>query len=191
MNKPVLLVAVVLALALDGGFIHAIRFSSTTPDLPMVLMVFLALHAPRAVVPWLGWGLGLLVDLTRPWDHGGPWGPGPIVGPHALGWCFAAYLVMLVRAMLYRRQVHTVAVMTLVFAVAANLVVVFVIGVHGFYEPDPIQWPAGGAIDELLARLGRGVYSGLIALVLGPLLQLTLPAWRFRQAMPRAGLRRA
>jgi len=133
----------------------------------------------------------MLVDLTRPWDHGGPWGAGPIMGPHALGWCFAGYTVMLVRAMLYRRQIHTVAVMTVVFAIAANLVVVFVIAVHGFYEPDPIIWGAGGPAAELLARLGRGVYSGLLALLIGPLLHLTIPAWRFRQPMPRAGMRRA
>jgi rod shape-determining protein MreD len=191
MNKPLLLVAVILALAVDGGLIHAITFASLTPSLAMILVVFLALHAPRESVPWIGWAVGLLVDLATPYAHGGTWGQGPIIGPNALGWCFGAYAVMLVRAMLYRRQIHTVAVMVLGFSVAAALVQVFVLTIHGFYEPVPIFWAERGPLAELLRRLGCGLYSAVLALALGPVLQLTLPAWRFRSPMPRAVTRRA
>lgn len=191
MNLPLLLVAVVLALAIDQSLMHALSLASTAPSLTMILVVFLALHAPRDAVPWLGWGIGLLVDLVTVYPHGGVWGDLPILGPHALGWCFGAYVVMLVRAMLYRRQLHTIAVMTIVFTVAASLVVVFILALHGLYEPVPILWTEGGPVRGLLERLGSGLLTALLALVVGPLLQLSLPAWRFRQPLPRAVARRA
>ncbi len=191
MNVPLLLVAVILALAIDQSLMHALALATTAPSLTMILVVFLALHAPRDRVLWLGWGIGLLIDLVTVYPHGGVWGDLPVLGPNALGWCFGAYVVMLVRAMLYRRQLHTIAVMTVVFAIASNLVSVFVLAVHGLYEPVPILWTEGGPVRGLLERLGSGLFTSVLALLVGPLLQLSLPAWRFRQPLPRAVARRA
>lgn len=190
MNWTLLAVVLFVSLAADVSVAHVLSFKDISPSFAMILVVFLALHAPRSAVPWIGWGAGLLVDLLTPIPHG-PLEVGPLIGPHALGWCFGGYLVMLVRTMLFKRQIHTVAAMTLMFAVAASLLAVFILALHSIYEPVDVGWAEGGAVRELLRRLGVGLYSGLIALVLGPILTLTLPAWAFRQSMPRGLPRRA
>ncbi|MFK7960646.1 MAG: hypothetical protein AB8G96_08965 [Phycisphaerales bacterium] len=190
MNWTLLAVALFLSFAADVSVAHVLSFKDVSPSFSLVLVVFLSLHAPRNAVPWIGWGAGILMDLLSPIPHG-PMGVGPLIGPHALGWCFGSYLVMLVRTMLFKRQIHTVGAMTLMFAAAASLLAVFMLALHSMYEPVAVGWAEGGAIRELLRRLGGGLYSALIALVLGPVLTLTLPVWSFRQSMPRGLPRRA
>lgn len=190
MNVLAVGILLFLALVFDEGFGTALRIGPFGPSAAAVAVVFLSLHAPRAVVPWIGWFTGLMIDLGAELAHEG-WGSAPMIGPHALGWCFGAYLVAVVRSMLFTRQLHTIAVMTVLFTVAANLGAVFVLAVHGLYEPGAPYLPGGSGMAELGRRLASGLASGALGLVLGPLLTILLPVFAFRAPMPRAGIRAA
>ena len=72
--------------------------------------------------------LGLLVDLASPLMHGRDQ-VGPLLGPHALGYVFGCYMILQLRAMLFRRRAVTFAVMTAMAMIAAGLVVVFLLAV--------------------------------------------------------------
>ena len=104
------------------------------PSFVAVLAVFLSLFAPRMTALWACWILGLLVDLSVYIPHGTD-RPGPIIGPHALGYAGACMLVLYVRSMLFRGRALTVAVMTVVFVVAASVIAMALYGVQNWY-PD-------------------------------------------------------
>jgi cell shape-determining protein MreD len=180
--------AMVLVLDVSLGQVLALRsLGGIAPSFTAVLGVFVVFFAPRESALWASWLLGLLVDLCIDLPHGGG-EAGPLVGAHALGYSFGAYLVLLVRAMLYRANVVTLAVVTLGWAAAAGLVVVFISAVHGWYpgeaaRPPLPDLPAG---LEMLRRLGSAAYSGALALALAKPLIWTIPLWGFRAPIPRA-----
>ncbi|MCP3903271.1 MAG: hypothetical protein GY715_06495 [Planctomycetes bacterium] len=159
---------------------------AVSPSFVAVLVVFVSLFAPRSAALWAAWILGLMMDLTNDLDHGEGWAAGPLIGPYALGYPFGTYLLLQARAMLMRGRALTMAVMTVLFFAAATIVAVFIYVVHGWYPGEEIAWADLGLVGELGRRLGIGVYSGLLALVLSPLLLWTTPLWSFRTPAQRA-----
>lgn len=155
-----------------------------TPSFMIVLMVYVAMFAPRVTALWAAWLMGLLVDLTHPLEQGAEQ-VGPLIGAHALGYVFACFLVLQFRALLFRRRALTLALMTMMAFAAASLVVVFVYAIHGWYPNDELVWAERRPSVELTRRLGIAVYSGVLALVLSRVLGWTLPTWGFRAGSQR------
>jgi rod shape-determining protein MreD len=142
------------------------------PDLVACLAVFVGLFAPRMTVLWVCWVLGLAMDLA-PAAGGGA----PILGPHALGYVFAGYVVLQLRTMVFRRRPLTMGFLTFVCVLAAGVVVVSVLTVRSWYPADPAL--PNGPLEEMARRLGIALYSALIAIPLGWLLCSTIPLWGF------------
>jgi rod shape-determining protein MreD len=173
---PVFAVFAYLALVLEVSLRNVLLLGPVGPSFVAVLVVFVSLFAPRLTALWACWSLGLLVDLCTPLMHGAD-EVGPMLGPHALGYVFGGYVILQLRAMLFRRRAVTFAVMTAISLVAAGLVVVFLHAVHRLYPGEGLEMRPLG---ELLLRLAVAGYSGVVALLLGPLLVWTVPLWRFR-----------
>ena len=87
------------------------------PDLPAILIVFLALHVRRRVDAMLSaWIVGFILDLTT--------GAGPeistVVGPMAIGYCLSAGAIFSFREMVFCENVITQCVMAAVFCIIAH-----------------------------------------------------------------------
>jgi cell shape-determining protein MreD len=124
----------------------------------------------------------LCIDLPYGQDRAAP-----LIGAHALGYTFGCFLLLQLRTMLFRGSALTLAVMTVLCAIASSLVVVFILGLHGQFEP---QWAEARPTADLLRRVGNAVYSGVLALLLGPLLLWSMPVWAFLPAHQRLAARR-
>jgi len=173
---PVFALFAYLVLVLEVSLRNVLMLGPVGPSFVALLVVFVSLFAPRLTALWACWVLGLLVDLCSPLMHGADH-VGPLLGAHALGYVFGCYVILQMRAMLFRRRAVTFAVMTAISLLAAGLVVVFLLAVHRLY---PGEGLALRPLRELLLRLGVAGYSGVLALLLGPVLVWTAPMWGFR-----------
>jgi rod shape-determining protein MreD len=165
---------------------HVIMFADISPSFVAMLVVFIALFAPRTTALWAAWMLGLLVDLNTPLMHGSDQ-VGRLIGPYALGYPFGCVLILQLRAMLFRRSILTFAVMTTLCVIATSLVVVFIYALHGWYPNEELHWAELRERDELLRLLGVAVYSGVLGLVLGRALIWSMPMWTFRTSPTLTG----
>lgn len=143
--------------------------------LPLAVYIGLGAPTPTALTAWLI--CGVLVDLTTTWSSGLT-----LIGPNALGHLAGAYVLLQFRAMLVRRHPLTLATMTLLCGAAAQLVVVAVMCVRVFYEPQP-DWTGGW---QLVLRGLNLLYSAAFALVLAPVLHGLTPLMGFESAAKRA-----
>lgn len=143
-----------------------------SPNVVAPLAVFIALFAQRSAVLWACWLLGLLVDLS-PQSAGATY---HLLGVNALAYTAGGYVIMQLRTTVFRRRVLTVGFLTLVFIVAATLVSVMLLTIRSWYPGELSYRP--------LAGLGKGVliavYSGIIAIPLGWLLNQTFSLWGFQ-----------
>jgi cell shape-determining protein MreD len=174
-----------------------------SPSFLACLAVFIAMFAPRLTALWSCWLLGLLLDLSTPFAAsagsvaGVPGAPGGgaatyyLIGPYALGYTFAAYMVLQMRPMVFRQRALSIGVMTGLSLLAVALISVAIFVVRSWYAADAGIYSTGvSAGSELLRRLGIALYSALVAVPLGWLLLATLPYWGFpTTAHRRAGRR--
>lgn len=148
-----------------------------SPDVVAVLAVFVALFANRTSALWACFILGLLVDLA-PQAHEASY---HVLGPHALGYTAGGYLVLQMRSMVFRRRAITMGFLTLLSLIVASLVIVMLLSIRSWY---PGEMPYGPLSD-----LGRqclvAVYSAVVAIPLGWLLNATVPLWGFQSANQR------
>lgn len=159
-----------LLLGLQLGLAETLRLGEAgpTPDLLLVLMAFVALHAPSRVAGWTALALGGITDMTWavPLDDGGS---ASMLGPHMLGYVLASQAIVALRANLIRRNPLTLGAVTLLAGLISGAVVVAIVTFRDAY--DPLAWRAGA---ELLTRLGSAGYSGVAAVILAfALLPLT------------------
>jgi cell shape-determining protein MreD len=176
MRWSVFAVAAFIVLALqfsarDVLTLHSI--GGISPDLVACLAAFISMFAPRVTALWACWILGLMMDLGPP--------PGRndwhLIGPHALGYAFGGVLVLHVRVMMFRRRALTAGVVTCLFLLASALVEVMLLTVRSWYLADTPMYL--GPLGELWMRLKTAIYSGLIGMPFGWLLQTTIPMWNF------------
>ncbi len=121
------------------------------PYFLLPLVVYIALHGPSASVLWTALGIGLLADLAASQYVVKETLSVCIVGPHALGYLAAAYLVLTLRALMMRRNPLTFIFLSTVGAGLASLVGVAVIVLRQFLNfGDPIEF---NGKEQLLARL--------------------------------------
>jgi len=175
MRWGVFIVAAILLTVLEMTLTPALEIAGMRPSLMAVLGLYIALWAPRLTALWGCLLLGLLVDLPKPWTYP-PSESLHLLGPNALGFVFACALTLQIRSMVMRRQVIAVAFLSVVFAVAANIVVVAIFTVRSFYAAEFAQFSPAGT---LLLRLGAAVYTGIVAVPLAWILLRLNAAWGF------------
>jgi cell shape-determining protein MreD len=146
---------------------------AVSPDLVACLGAFVSMFAPRATALWACWLLGLIMDLGPPAGQTA-W---HLIGPQALGYTFGSLLVLHMRVMVFRRRALTAGFVTFLFVLACGLVEVMLLAVRSWYLPDTPLYH--GPLGELWIRVKVALYSGLIGMPLGWLLQTTIPAWNF------------
>lgn len=175
MKWSIFIIAAFLALAIDRSFMGALELGGVQPWTTAAVAVYVALLAPKMTALWACWLLGLMVDLGSPMADGSV----HLVGPHALGYAFGGYLVLLLRSMVFRRRVLTIALMSTLHLLAAALIVVIILVARSWFEATAGAWPIDSAMRELWRRMLTALYSGVIALPVGWALIRTFPLWGF------------
>lgn len=177
MRWPIFIVFALLALVLDRSLVGALEFNGVQPLAVATVAVFVALMAPKMTALWGCWLLGLLVDLASPMAGDGAV---HLIGPHALGFTFGGYLVILIRSMVFRKRALTIGVMTVACMLGVALVVVVILTIRSWFGATAGAWPLDSATRALGYRFFVALYSGLIAMPLGWLLVRTMPLWGFQ-----------
>lgn len=159
-----------------------------TPSFMASLLVFLALFAPRQYALWAALILGVLMDLSTELQQ-----PGTrnlyVIGPYALGYVAAAFAVVQIRSMVFRRRLLTFCILTFVAMAVVAIVTVTAYTLRSWLPWSDAWYPIEpSAIGELVQRLGIAVYSALLAIPLGWLLMHTMRLWGFAQVSPTRGL---
>jgi rod shape-determining protein MreD len=181
MRWPVFAIFAFVALVLEVSVRNALRLDSMmgiSPSFVACVAVLITLFANRLSALWACWILGVLMDLLPRDDDGVT-----IVGPAALGFVFAGYVVSLLRTMVFRRKALTLGAMTFIFLLAAGIVVVFITMIRSLYPGAPVT--SLGAVQLMVHHALNALYGGVVAIPLGWLLLVTLPLWGFPSMPPR------
>jgi cell shape-determining protein MreD len=171
-------VFVVLQLSLRNAMtLHSM--GGISPDIVGCMAAYVALFAHRHAALWACWLLGIAMDLA-PQERAVNY---YLIGEHALGYVFGALAILQLRTMVFRRRAMTAGFMTLVFLAGASIVAVFIMSVRSWYTPETFLH--GGAFGELLRRLAIALYSGVVGIAVGWLLNVTIPLWGFQSGATR------
>ncbi|MGH7133808.1 MAG: hypothetical protein ACREJO_17910 [Phycisphaerales bacterium] len=182
MNPLSAAIAGYLCLVLDMSLSHALELGDTgvAPGFVLPLVVWLALSASHRSALWAALALGAAVDLASPVRK--PLEAGYVLGPNALGFLAAAYLVITIRGTVMRRNPLALVTFTLIGGLLAALVAVALLfirskldgGMSGFYPT-----------SELLKRAGAAAYSMISAAALAVPFRLITPLMGFDDPMAR------
>jgi cell shape-determining protein MreD len=155
-----------LALGLELSLRKSLSIGSAgvAPSFVCCLLTILAAQAPASRVLWAGWVLGLLIDLTfmLPMQGGDDV---RVLGPSALGYAAGAYVMLSMRAIMYKRSPFAMGFLALAGCGAAQLVVLFILSLRAWWLDD-LAWSVG---RELGARAGSSLYTGCVMTILAPL----------------------
>jgi rod shape-determining protein MreD len=114
--------------------------SGVHPSVVLPLLVFVALYAPRKHALWCAIILGISMDLLTPINHDNG-GPVTLIGPYALGYLLAAQFIFSVRGMVIRRNPLTIAFLSVLASLIAEILVVAIITLRAT-AGDNIAWDA-------------------------------------------------
>lgn len=182
MNAAAFALATLVCFALELGLKDVLQLGPRpiAPSFVLPLAVFVAMWAQPIPTLWAALTLGVLVDLTWaiPRTDGGV---ATILGPHAMGYLLMAWLVLNIRGMVIKRNPLTLAFLTILGGMVAQIVVVAMFTLRSLYG-DPIPWNAS---SELVARGLSAFYSGLTALPLSLPLFALAGLFGFHHAQPR------
>ena len=181
----VFLIMAVIAVGLDTGLVGVFTLRGlghATPSVVACLLAFFALQArPRAAL-WAAFVIGLMLDLSP--GSASAAGGVPLIGPRTLGCIAAAWMVLLLRPVVFRRRVVTVAVIAGLTAACIGL---------GSAAVETIRWwapwthalapPPTGV--RLLTIAASAVYTALLGIPIGAILLGTNRWWRFGAAPGR------
>ena len=153
------------------------------PNLLLILMVYIAMVAPYYTTLAAAGMLGIVADLE--WHHsllraGDDPMSVALIGPWALAFIAAAYVVLQVRGVIYRNSPLAFALTVFIGGVGLYLVNTAVLSVRGlpFTPGEPIAgWRA---TDSLVSGFLDLIYSTLIALLMHVPLRASERLWRFR-----------
>ena len=179
MNWLVFVVISYLALVLQLGLKPVWMISlggvgELSPSLMLIVVVYVALHAPTWVALWCALGLGLVVEMTA-----SPMPGAVLVGPVTLGYLAAAYAVLQLRGMVFRESLIAFIVLVLIGGLFQELVAVALLSMR------EVPWPLGevipgwSAADQLMHRFLELLYTAALAIPLGLGLMASRPLWRF------------
>ena len=175
----ILVAAILLGIEQAAKVPLAIGNTSITPSFVIPLVVFVALFAPPVAALWTALLIGLVVDLATVWGNGVT--ELVVVGPTALGYLAGAYLVLTVRALLYRRNPITLMAMSVLASLLASLVFVAIHSIRMIYT-DAYTF---AGLTELGHRTLASVYTGAIGLVLAFALFPMMPLFGFHDPRER------
>ena len=177
MNWVVFLLVAWVTMGLELGLRPSIQLgdSGMAPSFALILVAYIALAAPRQTALWAAMFIGVLLDLTSERLASSNLGTLTIVGPAALGCMLGASAVANVRAMVYRRNPLTMLVLATMMSVIAQIVIVACLAARSWWDPAL----AFHARPELAARIGSAAYTGVAALVVGPVLNFLTPLFGF------------
>ncbi|MEL7474371.1 MAG: hypothetical protein AAGK04_13720 [Planctomycetota bacterium] len=177
-----------LAIGLEVGLKDVLQIGpgSVAPSFVLPLAVFVAMWAPSSVALWASFALGVLVDLTWQVPRTDA-GVATILGPYALGFTLAGWLVINMRGMVIRRNPATMAFLCLLASAVAQTVVVALYTIRSLYG-DPVAWSPA---SELLSRVFAGsLYTALMGLLLSLGLFAATPIFQFQQNVKRPIIKR-
>ncbi|MDX1683463.1 MAG: hypothetical protein R3336_10100 [Phycisphaeraceae bacterium] len=143
----------------DGG--------GATPWLPLILVAFVATFAQRREAIWAGLLLGLVWDLVHPGASPVPMIDAVIVGPAALGLALAAWVVVQLRAIVFRDSSVALATMVLVAGIFAHLLIVVLLTVRAIPWVPGQPLPGWDAADQLMMRFWELLYTSVVAIPVG------------------------
>ncbi len=187
------LIAAMVAVAIDSGLVGVFTIrplASATPSVAAVLLAFVALQTRPSTARWAAWFLGVMLDLSP--TAAGAVGGIPIIGPRTLGCVAAVQVILLVRPVLFRRRIVTIAVMSGVTWITIGLVAAAVETIR-WWLPWTHAMAPPPASTRVLTVLASGVYTALLGLPVGAVLAASAGFWRFEAVSPRldyAGSRR-
>lgn len=191
MNWIVFALIAWIMLGFEEGFRAALQLGSlaVTPSFVLVLIVFVSLWARPMAALAVGLILGVMMDLVYlvP-TSGGSGETVAVVGPWALGGLLAAYTVLNFRGMVFRHSPLTMGFLCAVSSALAQVLVLAILTVRSHYDIIDL----GGASNQLWQRLGSAAATGILALVMAPLLNAAGPLLGFRaqRNMAPSGRRR-
>ena len=179
MNWAIFAIFAYLAIVIDRGLTVLFPDTAAAPSMTLVLMVYLAMSAPPWKVMWSALALGLLVDLSRKITLVDGPAAAVLIGPNALGYVIGAYLVLQVRAMLFRHSLLSLLALVVAGGMLAQLVTVFLLSVRGLSIVPGEAVAQWSAIGEVGTRFVQVIYSAVLALPAGWLLMRIEPLWQF------------
>lgn len=182
MNALAAILAGYVCLVLDMTLSRSLELgdSGIVPRFVLPLAIWLALSASHRSALWSALALGAAIDLASPVRR--VLDDAYVLGPNALGYLAAAYLVVTVRGTVMRRNPLALVVFTLIGGVLAALVTVAVLfirartdsGMAGFFPT-----------SELFGRAAGAAYSMLSAAAMAIPLRLVTPAMGFDDPLSR------
>lgn len=164
---------VVLVLDVTGPSLWSI--GQITPHCVLILAVFIGLMASPATVVWAFLFLGVLVDLNAGLADGID-----LIGPSILAYLTGAYVVLQMRAMVFRESLAALAVMVFAVGTFVELVTVAVLFIRSIPWIPGESIPNWNASEQLVRSFFELIYSSIAALPIGFVLLRTVPAWGFQ-----------
>ena len=174
MNRITFAIATYLFLALQNGLGPLWTVGGVTPSLILILGVFVGVSAPRTTVMWSMLILGVLLDLQPgPLRHSGV-----ILGPHAVGYLIGGYSLLQLRGLLFRESVITIVLLVCAVGGFAAMVetLIYALRAMPWLAADPLPW---SPMQQLGHRLTELLYSALVAIPFGLMLQASRRLWGF------------
>lgn len=187
MNWIVFAIVAWIFLGFESGFRETLQVGQTNiaPSFVLVLLVFVSLWARPLHAMWAAFLLGASLDmLNQVPTRGGE--TISILGPWALGCMLASYTVLNFRVMMFRRNPLTIAFLCAIGGGIAGVVALAFVALRGYYD-DLVTVPAS---SSLFQHAASSVYTGALALLLGPVLNWIGPWMGFRRPASLAGGRR-
>lgn len=181
----VFLLMATIAVGLDSGLagVFTLRgLGHATPGFSACLLAFIALQARPHLALWAAWVIGLLLDLSP--GSAGAAGGVVVIGPHTLGCVAGAWGVLLLRNVVFRRRIVTVAVVSGLVMASIGLVAAAVETVRWWMPWTNALAPPPPAL-RLATITASSVYTMLVGLPVAGVLLLTLRWWRFDAAPGR------
>jgi len=154
----------------------------TAPSFLFVLGVFIALHAPKHLVPWSMIILGLMVDATTTLGIAEPVQDVVIIGPATLGYLLGGFVAFQLRSIVSRQSPATLPIVIFVAGMFTQLLIIALVTMRGlpFVPSDPV--PNWYLADQLAQRFLQLIYTTALAIPLGIPLQRTQRFWRFQSS---------
>lgn len=188
MNPVAICIAAYVFLGLEAALRGPLALGNTaaTPSFMMILMIFLAIHGQVRTVPWLCMALGLGVDLIGSRPVNGGEALVTIIGPNALGYFAAGHLVLALRGVMLRRNPVAFFFLCCCGAAMCQLVIVVVLTCRSALDSS-LAW---SPLAELFARLGGSLYTGVVSILIGPILHAAAGLMGITEAYNRRDSRR-
>ncbi len=172
-------IAAWVTMGLELGFRDALQLGDVAiaPSFAMILLAYVCLWASPASGLVGAMVIGAALDLTRtiPFEGGLEI---VVLGPHALGSLLAGYTVITLRALMFRKNMLSLGFLSAIAAALASLAALALVEARSIYDPIMLR-PALPALGE---ALGSAVYTGLIAMLLAPILNVLRPLFDFEDA---------